>query len=102
MKKTSEIKDDRLTKGTNFATWKINRSEWLFEVYSPELYDRMHKWSFCKPGPARGVNHFRRQFVIPAKKSKWVFKVLGIVRDKNPNRVRVGKQDAIRHPVQRG
>ncbi len=88
---------------THKATiWKWDNSRFIVEVFHSATVEQIKKWSFASPWPSCGVNHYRRQFFIPAKKVSLAKRLLGIKHTKNPNRVKAGKQAANNHPVRRG
>lgn len=87
---------------SNFATWKWNKDFWVIEVYDPKLTKQISKWAFASKGPSFGVNHYRRQFIVPSRKFRLACKFLGCSIPKNPNRVAAGKQAADSHPINRG
>ena len=82
--------------------WQWDRSRYVIETNEPEISKRISKWAFATNGPLYGVNHYRRQFLIPAKKATLARKLLGIKHVKNSNRVRAGQQTSINHPTTRG
>lgn len=84
------------------AVWRWNRTEWLVKVYLPRLSAIIDSWSFSRPGPSYGVNHFRRQFLIPVKKFSYLRRLLGLPHHKNLNRVEAGRRAAAKHPLGRG
>lgn len=84
------------------VTWKYISDQWIIEVFTPEAAQQIFKWSFAKVGPSFGVNHYRRQFLIPAKKIRLACKLLGHSLPKNPNRVKAGRRASTNHPITRG
>ncbi len=86
----------------NVHIWKWDNTSYLIETNEPKITAQIRKWNFAKDGPSFGVNHYRRQFLIPKPKVRLACKLLGITLDKNPNRVRAGQQAATNHPISRG
>ena len=82
--------------------WKWVDGKYLIETINPKVAEKIRKWSFSHNGPAYGVNHYRRQFLIPAKKRRLACKLLDIPYQKKPGRVKAGRQAANDHPVRRG
>lgn len=82
--------------------WPISRNVCVVETFDPKVAGRLRRLSYTTERPLVGVNHYRRQFTIPARKRRAVLRSFGISCEKNRNRVEAGQRAAAQHPISRG
>lgn len=82
--------------------WRWDKNRYIIETNDSKVSEKISKWTFVSNGPAYGVNHYRRQFLIPANKAMLAHKLLDIKHVKNENRVKAGQQASKNHPIRRG
>lgn len=90
------------TADSKSSLWFISRNVCVVETFDPKVAERLRRLSYTTERSLVGVNHYRRQFTIPARKRRSVMRSLGIPYGKNRNRVAAGQRAAAQQPISRG
>lgn len=77
---------------TRVKWWRWDRENCVLETQDPQTARQIASWQFSKLF-AYGVNHYRKVFIIPAKKLRQACRHLGIPEpEKNQGRMKAGKK----------